>query len=105
RSSNALRLSAPPPAPPRPSPCDPSDPPFEKLFQSGGFTRDEIEFALMPFPEVNVALGNKAVDLGFQIEPLATVAVERGIASRILTFDEVYPNQQIAALFYAPDFA
>jgi NitT/TauT family transport system substrate-binding protein len=86
------------------APCDSSDPPFEKLFQSGGFTRDEIEFATMPFPEVNVALGNKAVDLGFQLEPLATVAVERGIASRILTFDEVYPNQQIAALFYSPDF-
>jgi NitT/TauT family transport system substrate-binding protein len=87
------------------SPCDSSDPWFERVFQRGGITRDDIEFTLMPFPDVNAALANKAVDVGWQLEPLMTLASERGIATRWIGGDEIYPNQQIAALFYSPDFA
>jgi NitT/TauT family transport system substrate-binding protein len=54
---------------------------------------------------MNVALANNAVDVALQNEPLATVAVDRGIASRFLPGDEVYLNQQIAALYYSPEFA
>jgi NitT/TauT family transport system substrate-binding protein len=86
------------------SPCDSSDPWFERVLQRGGLSRDDVEFALMPFPDVNAALANRAVDVGWQLEPLITVAVERGIGTRFVTADEIYPNQQIATLFYSPDF-
>jgi NitT/TauT family transport system substrate-binding protein len=59
----------------------------------------------MPFPDVTAALANRAVDVGWQLEPLITLAVERGIATQFVTADEIYPNQQIATLFYSPDFA
>jgi NitT/TauT family transport system substrate-binding protein len=39
------------------------------------------------------------------LEPLATLAIERGIAGRFAGGDELYPNQQISTLFYSPDFA
>jgi NitT/TauT family transport system substrate-binding protein len=87
------------------APCDSSDPWFERAFQRGGFTRDEVEFTLMPFPDANVALANRAVELSWQIEPLVTLAVERGIATRWVGGEDVYPNNQVAALFYSPDFA
>ena len=87
------------------SPCDSSDPWFERVFQRGGITRDDIEFTFMPFPDVNAALANKAVDVGWQLEPLITLASERSIATRWIRGDEIYPNQQIATLFYSPDFA
>jgi ABC-type nitrate/sulfonate/bicarbonate transport system substrate-binding protein len=87
------------------SPCDSSDPWFERLFARGGFTRDDVEFQLMPFPDVNAALANRAVEVGWQLEPLITLAVDRGIATEFVTGDEIYPNQQIAAIFYSPDFA
>jgi NitT/TauT family transport system substrate-binding protein len=87
------------------SPCDSSDPWFERVFQRGGITRDDIEFTLMPFPDVNAALANKGVDVGWQLEPLITLAAARGIATRWIGGDDVYPNQQIATLFYSPDFA
>src|SRR5262249_43969933 len=53
----------------------------------------------------NVALANKAIDAAWQIEPLSTLAKERGIAAKFAPGDELYPNQQIAVLFYSPDFA
>ena len=86
------------------APCDSSDPWFERLFQRGGFSRDDIEFSLMPFPDVTAALANKAVDLGWQIEPLVTLATERGIATRWIGAEEIYPNQQVAVIFYSPEF-
>jgi NitT/TauT family transport system substrate-binding protein len=87
------------------SPCDSSDPWFERVFQRGGITRDDVEFSMMPFPDVNAALANKAVEVGWQLEPLITLAAARGIATRWIGGDEIYPNQQIATLFYSPDFA
>src|SRR5712692_5946626 len=87
------------------APCDSSDPWFERLLARGGLTRDDVEFALMPFPDVNVALANRAVDVGWQLEPLITLAVERGIATRFVDSDDIYPNQQIATIFYSPEFA
>ncbi len=87
------------------APCDSSDPWFERLFARGGFTRDDIGFQLMPFPDVNAALANRAVQVGWQLEPLITLAVDRGIATEFVTGDEIYPNQQIATIFYSPDFA
>jgi NitT/TauT family transport system substrate-binding protein len=87
------------------APCDSSDPWFERLFARGGFTRDDVEFQLMPFPDVTAALANRAVEVGWQLEPLITLAADRGIATEFVTADEIYPNQQIAAIFYSPDFA
>ena len=87
------------------APCDSSDPWFERAFQRGGFARDEIEFSFMPFPDANVALANKAAELSWQIEPLVTLATERGIGTRFVGGEDIYPGQQVAALFYSPEFA
>ncbi len=54
---------------------------------------------------MNAALANRAVDAAWQIEPLTTVAIERGIGGRFFGGDELYPNQQIATLMYSPEFA
>jgi ABC-type nitrate/sulfonate/bicarbonate transport system substrate-binding protein len=87
------------------APCDSSDPWFERVFQRGGLTREDVELTLMPFPDMNAALANRAVEVAWQLEPLITLAVERGIATRFISGEDVYPNQQVAALFYSPDFA
>ena len=72
---------------------------------AAGYTRDEVNVVYMGFPDMNVALANKAVDAAWQIEPLSTLGQERGIASKFAPGDELYPNQQIAVLFYSPEFA
>ena len=87
------------------SQCDSHDPLIQRMLDAGGLTRNDVEITFLSFPDMNAALANGGVDLALQIEPLATLAVERGIAGRVATGDEIYPNQQIAALYYSPEFA
>jgi NitT/TauT family transport system substrate-binding protein len=86
------------------APCDSTDPAVERGFERAGITRDQVQWTYMSFPDMNAAFANGAIDAGWQIEPLATLAAERGLASKFAMGDVLYPNQQIAALFYAPDF-
>lgn len=85
--------------------CDSQDPQLERALERGGLTRDDVELRYMSFPDMNVALANRGLDATWQVEPLATLAEDRGIARRLFGGDEIYPNQQLAALYYAPDFA
>src|SRR5581483_2343997 len=59
----------------------------------------------MSFPDMNAALANRGVDFAWQIEPLTTLGAERGVGVKFIDGAELYPNQQLAALFYSPDFA
>jgi ABC-type nitrate/sulfonate/bicarbonate transport system substrate-binding protein len=65
---------------------------------------EDVRLVHMPFPDMLPALANRSVDLAMNIEPFPTLAVERGIAVRWKGIDEIYPNHQIAAMFYAPHF-
>jgi ABC-type nitrate/sulfonate/bicarbonate transport system substrate-binding protein len=87
------------------APCDSSDPLLERGFERGRFPRSEINTVYMGFPDMNAALANGGVEAAWQIEPLSTLAKERGIASKFATGDQLYPNQQIAAIFYSSEFA
>lgn len=51
-----------------------------KVLQAGGLTFDDVEVPLLPWPDQIVALSNKAIDGGIVVEPLASQAVERGVA-------------------------
>jgi ABC-type nitrate/sulfonate/bicarbonate transport system substrate-binding protein len=86
-------------------PCDSQDPQIQRALERGGLTRDDIQLTYMGFPDMNVALANRAVDASWQVEPLMTLAIERGIARKFAGGDELYPNQQLAALYYSPEFA
>ena len=86
------------------APCDSTDPAVERGFERAGITRDQVQWTYMGWPDMNVAFANGAIDAGWQIEPLATLAAERGVASKFAMGDVLYPNQQIAALFYSPEF-
>jgi NitT/TauT family transport system substrate-binding protein len=87
------------------SQCDSHDPLIQRILDAGGLTRSDVEITFLSFPDMNAALANGGVDAALQIEPLATVAVERGIARSLATGDQIYPNQQVAALYYSPEFA
>src|SRR4051794_36788669 len=85
--------------------CDSQDPQLERALERGGLTRDDVELRYMSFPDMNAALANGALDATWQVEPLATLAEANGIAHRLAGGDEIYPNQQLAGLYYSPDFA
>jgi len=69
-----------------------------------GLSLKDIELKFLAYSDINVALANKSLDASVQIEPLVAAAVDKGIAVRVAGDDEIYPNQQSAAIFYSPVF-
>ena len=59
----------------------------------------------MSFPQMAVALQNKAIDGAILIEPQATMLVHSGAGVRFMNTEEFYPNDQITVLFYSDKFA
>jgi len=58
----------------------------------------------MGFPEQTMALQNKAVDAALPNEPSAYLAEKLGAGVRIMGDDVIYPNHQIATVFYSGQF-
>ncbi len=65
-------------------------------------TLDDFEVVLMTFPDMVVAMANKALDGALLIEPYKTQAIESNIGVLIETADKVYPDHQVAVVLYAP---
>lgn len=72
--------------------------------KKGGLTWQDFEKAYMPYAQQVAAMANKALDGGIVVEPTATEAERKGVAVRFMGSDEIYPNQEIAAILYAGAF-
>jgi NitT/TauT family transport system substrate-binding protein len=72
--------------------------------ERGGLSPTDVTTFTMPFPDMNVALSNRALDVALSIEPFVAIAVAQGIATRWKGLDELYPGQQVAVLTYGPRF-
>jgi len=64
----------------------------------------DIKLVTLAYQDINISFANKSVDASVQIEPFVAAAVENKLAVRVAGDDEVYPNQQSAAIFYSPVF-
>jgi NitT/TauT family transport system substrate-binding protein len=64
----------------------------------------DVDQVYMGFPQQSVALSNKALDAAFTAEPSASEAVASGVAVRFMGDDEIYPNHQLAVVFYSGNF-
>lgn len=76
----------------------------EKYLKSVGLSLEDITLKHLAYSDINIALANKSIDASVQIEPFVAAAVEKNIAVRVAGDDEVYPNQQSAAIMYSPVF-
>ncbi len=74
------------------------------MLTSVGLKYSDVEVINLGFPDHFPALQNKSVDAGATIEPIATLAVERGAAVEVMRDDQIYPNHQIATLIYGDHF-
>jgi NitT/TauT family transport system substrate-binding protein len=80
------------------------EPNIHRLLERGGLTPDDVNLQYMPFPDMNRALANQAIDLASSIEPFLTLALTQGVAVRFRGADEISPGQQVAVLTYGPRF-
>jgi NitT/TauT family transport system substrate-binding protein len=76
---------------------------LNEALKSVGLSYKDVEHEYIGYPQHVPALMNGAVDAAVTTEPSATQAVERGAAVR-LSMDKLYPNQEVAALFYGGKF-
>jgi NitT/TauT family transport system substrate-binding protein len=68
----------------------------------GGLTYKDSQNVNMSYPQQVAALTSKAIDASITTEPLATQAINGGVAVR-LSDDTLYPGQQVAVLLYGSD--
>jgi NitT/TauT family transport system substrate-binding protein len=75
-----------------------------KALEAAGISPTEVEVVPMPFPDMNVALTNGAVDAAIHQEPFITEGTDRGILNRLQCGEEFNPGRQYAMLVYGPHF-
>jgi NitT/TauT family transport system substrate-binding protein len=77
---------------------------LNEALKKGGLKFDDVNVVYMGFPDMLVALRNKAIDAAVDNEPTITRAEEDGIAVRA-SKDVIYPGQQTAVVLYSEKFA
>jgi NitT/TauT family transport system substrate-binding protein len=75
-----------------------------KMLARGGLKITDIDQVFLPFPQMVVALANKAVDAALPAEPATTEAIKRDLAVKVLGDDVAYPNHEIAVIFLTGKF-
>jgi NitT/TauT family transport system substrate-binding protein len=70
-----------------------------------GLSYSDIDPVFLGFPQHIAAYANKAIDASLTVEPTVTKLLQLGIAKKLVTADEVFPDYQTAVIFYGPKFA
>jgi NitT/TauT family transport system substrate-binding protein len=70
----------------------------------GGLTITDVDVVEMSFPDMVPAFGNRSIDVASMTEPLVTIAVERGLATRWRSVGDYLPGEVPAIMSYSPDF-
>ena len=71
-----------------------------ELLKEGNLTIDDIQFVMLPFSDINVAIANQAIDGGLFPEPLASMAVDSGDGVILKAFSEIFPGATLATYFF-----
>lgn len=71
-----------------------------EVLAKGDLTIDDVELVVLPFPEMSVAFANKAIDAAIMTEPLASKAVNDGLAVVLLGGDEIVDRMQISVMYF-----
>jgi NitT/TauT family transport system substrate-binding protein len=70
----------------------------------GGIKFDEVERVYISTPDMFAAMSNKAIDATIVAEPIVSLAKQRGVAERLMTVDQFYPDQQAAVTTFGAPF-
>ncbi len=76
---------------------------LNEALKKGGLGFEDVRVVHMSFPEMLLALSNKAIDGGIANEPTLSLMLGRGIAVRA-SGEPIYPGQQTAVVLYSEKF-
>jgi NitT/TauT family transport system substrate-binding protein len=77
---------------------------INEAMKSVGLTYSDIKVTQLALPNHLVAMKNKAVEFTLTPDPFATQMVEEGVAVKLATVDQFYPNAQQTVLIYGSKF-
>jgi NitT/TauT family transport system substrate-binding protein len=77
----------------------------ERFLHKGGLTVADVSLVQIAFPDMVPALGNKAIDAGWAVEPFVTIGQVQNIARAVGPMAEVYPGAVTMVLMLSPTFA
>jgi NitT/TauT family transport system substrate-binding protein len=77
----------------------------ERGLAKGGLTVDDVNVVAMSFPDMLTALGNKAIDAAWEVEPFLAIANSRGIAHTVFQAGDVFPGALGVVMVISPQFA
>ncbi|HEY8691454.1 MAG TPA: ABC transporter substrate-binding protein, partial [Chloroflexota bacterium] len=76
-----------------------------KALQSCKLTAKDVTLNTVPFPVLNQAVANGAVQVGFQVDPFVTAGVAQGQLDKWKPVEDAWPSQQMNFLLYSPSFS
>src|SRR5579862_2631622 len=71
-----------------------------KTLETAGLTIKDVEITYIPFPQMGLALTNKAVDAAVSIPPFSDVALAQNLAWNLVDPDQVITPTPMAAVAY-----
>ncbi len=76
-----------------------------KFLEKGGLTDKDVDNVFMAFPQMGIALQNKAIDVALPAEPAVSSAMRLGGVVAVANDYDVYPIHQISEILYSGRFA
>lgn len=78
---------------------------FTRIFDPLGITEKDMRLEYLGFANVLAAFTSKALDSGFEVEPLVQAAERRNIARVLVPGGAVDPGGELSVVYYSPEFA
>jgi NitT/TauT family transport system substrate-binding protein len=78
---------------------------LSKALERGNLKIADVTVRYLPFPEALAALGTKAIDGSFMMEPLTTEARRKNVARVLVPAGAVDPGAELSIVLYSPAFA
>jgi NitT/TauT family transport system substrate-binding protein len=77
---------------------------LNEALKKGGLKYSDVNVVDLGFPQHVTAFANKAIDASITNEPTVSMAVKKGVATRVAGNDIIYPGQQTAVVLYSGVF-
>ncbi|HLI26123.1 MAG TPA: ABC transporter substrate-binding protein [Chloroflexota bacterium] len=68
----------------------------------GGLTIAEVQLVELPFPDMVAAYANRTIEASYTTEPIATTAMDRGVAVKWRNVADWLPGANVALLTFGP---
>ncbi len=73
----------------------------KKLFDGYGMTLDDVQWERLVYTDMLPALGNRAVEIGWVLEPFITLGKQRGLLVPWISLGDYDPGHQLAGILFA----